>query len=53
MLHIKVGESVNDYFARVLTIAKKMRIYREKMDDVVVIEKILRSMAPKFDCVVC
>ncbi|KAI5335657.1 hypothetical protein L3X38_025790 [Prunus dulcis] len=53
VLHMKVGESVNDYFARTLTIANKMRIHGEQMGDVVVIEKILRSMIPKFDYVVC
>ncbi|CAL8113867.1 unnamed protein product [Prunus armeniaca] len=53
MLHMKVGEIVNDYFARVLTVANKMRIHGERMSDVVVIEKILRSMTQKFDYVVC
>ncbi|XP_038678443.1 uncharacterized protein LOC119979894 [Tripterygium wilfordii] len=53
MLQMKVSESVNDYFARTLTVANKMRMYGEKMNDVVVIEKILRSMTAKFDYVVC
>jgi hypothetical protein len=53
VLHMKMGESVNDYFARTLTIINKMRIHGEYMNDVVVIEKILRSMTPKFDYVVC
>ena len=53
ILQMKVGESVNDYFARTLTIANKKRIHGEQMNDVVVIEKILRSMTPKFDYVVC
>ncbi|TXG53599.1 hypothetical protein EZV62_018855 [Acer yangbiense] len=56
VLHIKVRESVNEYFSRTLTtltIANKMRIHGEKMGDIVVIEKILRSMIPKFDYVVC
>lgn len=48
-----MGETVNDYFAKVLIIANKMRIHGEKMSDVVVIEKILRSMTQKFDYVVC
>lgn len=53
ILHMKEGESVNEYFARTLTIANKMRIHGEKMEDVVVIEKILRSMTTKYDYVVC
>ncbi|RVX23984.1 Retrovirus-related Pol polyprotein from transposon TNT 1-94 [Vitis vinifera] len=53
MLNMKVGESVNEYFARTLTIANKMRVHGEKMEDVVVIENILRSMTPKFNYVVC
>ena len=50
---MKTGESVDDYFGRTLIIANKMRIHGEKMDDVVIIEKILRSMTPKYDYVVC
>lgn len=53
ILHIKAGESMNEYFARTLTIANKMRLHGEKMGDVLVIEKILRSMTSKFDYVVC
>ena len=53
VLHMKAGESVNEYFARTLTIANKMRVHGEKMADVLVIEKILRSMTSKFDYVVC
>ena len=50
---MKVGEAVIEHFAQTLTIANKMRVHGEKMEDVVVIEKILRYMAPKFDYVVC
>ncbi|CAL2276538.1 unnamed protein product [Prunus armeniaca] len=53
VLHMKAGESVNDYFGRTLIIANKMRIHGERMEDVVIIEKILRSMTPKYDYVVC
>jgi hypothetical protein len=49
---MKIGESVDDYFGRTLIIANKMRIHEEKMDDVVIIEKILRSMTSKYDYVV-
>ncbi|KAA8515413.1 hypothetical protein F0562_018976 [Nyssa sinensis] len=47
------GESVNEYFARTLTIANKMRIHGEEMEDVVVIKNILRSMTSKYNYVVC
>jgi hypothetical protein len=53
VLHMKVAESVNDYFGRTLTIANKMRTHEEQMNDVVIIEKILRSMTSKYDYVVC
>jgi hypothetical protein len=36
---MKTGESVNEYFAKTLTIANKMRLHGEKMTDVLVIEK--------------
>ncbi|KAK7259271.1 hypothetical protein RIF29_24873 [Crotalaria pallida] len=53
MLSMKEGESVNEYFARTLTIVNKLRISKAKIDEVAVIEKILRSMTPKFNYVVC
>ena len=51
-LHMKEDETVSDFFSRTLTIANKMRFYGEKMSDVSIIEKILRSMTSKFDFVV-
>jgi len=53
VLQMKRDESVNEYFARTLTIANKMRTHGETMGDVAVIEKILRSMTLKFNYVVC
>ena len=41
------------FFACTLTITNKMRSLGDKMSDVTVIEKILHSMATKFDYVVC
>ncbi|XP_028090687.1 uncharacterized protein LOC114290883 [Camellia sinensis] len=52
-LHMKEEESVDGYFARTLTIANKMRIHGDNLENVAVIEKILRSMSPKFAYVVC
>jgi hypothetical protein len=50
---MKEEEGVDEYFARTLTIANKIKIHGEKIDQVVIIEKILRFMTSKFDYVVC
>ncbi|KAL5837969.1 hypothetical protein ACOSQ3_015138 [Xanthoceras sorbifolium] len=52
VLHMKFGESVNEYFAHTLAIANKMKANGEDKGDVAVVEKILISMTPKFDYVV-
>ncbi|KAA8535921.1 hypothetical protein F0562_028399 [Nyssa sinensis] len=53
MLRMKSGESVADYFSRTMGIVNKIRIHGDKIEDVTIIEKILRSMTPKFNFVVC
>ncbi|KAA8521231.1 hypothetical protein F0562_011932 [Nyssa sinensis] len=53
MLNMKVGESVNEYFARIFAVVNKLIANKGPMDNVAVIEKILRSTTPKFDYVVC
>ncbi|XP_073265803.1 uncharacterized protein [Populus alba] len=53
ILHMNTGESVDGYFSRTLAIANRMRIHGDKMEDVTIIEKILRSMSAKFNYVVC
>ncbi|KAA8532168.1 hypothetical protein F0562_006691 [Nyssa sinensis] len=50
---MKSGESVTDYFSRTMAIVNKMRIHGDKTEDVTIVEKILRSMTPKFNFVVC
>ncbi|XP_024178936.1 uncharacterized protein LOC112184946 [Rosa chinensis] len=52
-LQMKQGESVNEYFSRTMAIANKMRLQGDSMTDVTIVEKILRSMTPKFDYIVC
>ncbi|XP_031259204.1 uncharacterized protein LOC116117308 [Pistacia vera] len=53
VLQMKEDESVDAYFARTLIIANKMKIHGENMQQVVIIEKILRSMTSRFNYVVC
>ena len=52
-LQMKDEESVSSYFARTMEVCNKMRFHGEKMVDVTIVEKILRSLTPKFDYVVC
>ena len=49
ILHMKVGESMNEYFARTLTIANKMKANGDDKGDVAVVEKILRSITLTID----
>ncbi|GAU51028.1 hypothetical protein TSUD_291040 [Trifolium subterraneum] len=53
ILRMKEDESVNDYFGRVLALVNKMKMQGEAMEHSIVVEKILRSMARKFNYVVC
>ena len=50
---MKEGEKVDEYFSQTLTIVNKMKAHGEKMEQVIIIEKILRSMTARFDYVVC
>ena len=52
-LEMRSGEGVTKYFSRVMTVANKMRIYGEDMQDVKVVEKILRSLIENFNYIVC
>ena len=53
ILEMKAGEGVSEYFSRVLSVANKMRTHGEQMQDITVVEKILRSLSEKFNYVVC
>ena len=50
---MRYGEGVTEYFSRVMIVANKMQIYGENMQDVKVVDKILRSLTEKFNYVVC
>lgn len=46
--HMKSGESIQDYVSRVLTLVYHIRALGEELNEQTVVEKILRSLTPKF-----
>ncbi|XP_045802529.1 uncharacterized protein LOC123896147 [Trifolium pratense] len=53
VLEMKDNESVEQYFSRTLAIANRMSAQGQTLQEVEVVEKILRSMSSKFNYVVC
>ena len=53
LLSMKEGEKVDTYLARTLTIVNKMKANGDPLTSGVVVAKILRSLSPKFNYVVC
>ncbi|KAI3501210.1 hypothetical protein L1887_29073 [Cichorium endivia] len=52
-LEMKAGETVTDYLGRVMVIANDMRNAGEDMEDVKIVEKVLRTMTESYNFVVC
>ncbi|GMJ03442.1 hypothetical protein HRI_004013400 [Hibiscus trionum] len=52
-LKMQSGESIAIYFSRFMSITNKMQLFGDKSNDISIIEKILRSLTPKFNFVVC
>ena len=50
--HMKDGETISDYFSRLLVIVNRLKSNGESIEDVRVGEKIRRSLANKFEQVV-
>ncbi|KAK2452730.1 hypothetical protein QL285_000498 [Trifolium repens] len=53
VLMMKDSETVDEYFARTMVIVNRMSAAGERLQEVAVVEKILRSMPAKFNYVVC
>lgn len=52
VLEMKTNETILEYFGRVLTISNQMRSNGEEMNDVKIVEKILRTLTEKYMLVV-
>lgn len=52
---LEIGENgtVDEYFARTFAIANRITAHGEKLEQVLIVEKIWRSMSSKFNYVVC
>ncbi|XP_025982839.1 uncharacterized protein LOC114398720 [Glycine soja] len=45
-------ESIGEFFSRVLTITNQMNAYGDKQSDLGIIDKVLRTLTPRFDHIV-
>ena len=53
VLEMKTGESITDYFSRVVLVCNNMSNLGESMEDAKIVEKILRTLPERWNFVVC
>lgn len=53
ILTMKEGDTVNEYISRTLAIVNRMTAHGERLEQTVIVEKVLRSMTSRFNYVVC
>lgn len=53
LLVMKEGEKIDSFLGRTLTVVNKMKTNGEVMEQSTDVSKILRSLTPKFNYVVC
>lgn len=52
LLQTESTEKISDYFTRILNLTNLMKSYGEKIQDKVIVQKVLRTLLPKFDYIV-
>lgn len=52
LLQMEEQESIAEYFTRIRSLTNQMKTYGESMPDQGIVEKVLRTLTPKFDHVV-
>lgn len=52
LLLIKNKENISDYFVKILTLTNQMKNNDNKVEDLTIVEKILRTIPSRFDYIV-
>ncbi|XP_070035223.1 uncharacterized protein [Nicotiana tomentosiformis] len=53
VLKMKESKCISDYYSKVKVVVNQLRRYIEDIENVRVVEKIIRTLTPKFDFMVC